>query len=200
MILPEFEKFPKIPRFNRDIIITEKIDGTNAQLYITEDGRIISGSRNRWLTIEKDNFGFAAWVEEHAEELFRLGPGRHYGEWWGQGIQRGYGLDRRRFSLFNVSRWQSDENSSHRLTKYVKGAAVEIERTYPPACCHVIPILQIGPMNEWTISGALDSVRIEGSYAAPNFLKPEGIVIYHIAGNCLFKITLENDARPKEKS
>ena len=30
----KFEKFDKIPRLSRDIVITEKIDGTNAQIYI----------------------------------------------------------------------------------------------------------------------------------------------------------------------
>lgn len=30
----EFVEFPKIPRLSRDIIVTEKIDGTNAQIYL----------------------------------------------------------------------------------------------------------------------------------------------------------------------
>lgn len=41
----EFQEFPKMARLSRDIIITEKIDGTNAQLLITEDGDLIVGSR-----------------------------------------------------------------------------------------------------------------------------------------------------------
>ena len=59
---PEFQKFPKIPRLNRGIIITEKIDGTNAQILITEDGQIFPGSRKRWLqqTGRGDNYGFRA--------------------------------------------------------------------------------------------------------------------------------------------
>ena len=32
----EFEPFPKIARMKREQIITEKIDGTNAQVYIRE--------------------------------------------------------------------------------------------------------------------------------------------------------------------
>ena len=36
----EFTKFPKIPRLNRDMIITEKIDGTNAQIYVAEQAEI----------------------------------------------------------------------------------------------------------------------------------------------------------------
>ena len=34
----EFVEFPKIPRVSRECIITEKIDGTNASVWIGEDG------------------------------------------------------------------------------------------------------------------------------------------------------------------
>ena len=38
-----FEPWPKIPRLKRDIIITEKIDGTNAQICFDESGDIFRG-------------------------------------------------------------------------------------------------------------------------------------------------------------
>ena len=63
----EFTPFPSIPRLFREIVITEKIDGTNACVHIAEDGvTVTAGSRNRWLTLEDDNYGFARWVAEHA--------------------------------------------------------------------------------------------------------------------------------------
>lgn len=71
-----FEGFPKMARLSREVIITEKIDGTNAQILIGEDGSMLVGSRTRWITLEQDNFGFARWVTEHREELLQLGPGR----------------------------------------------------------------------------------------------------------------------------
>lgn len=86
---PDFEGFPKTSRYSRGCIITEKLDGTNAQVFVTDDGRLYAGSRNRWITPEDDNYGFAKWVRANAEELKLLGPGRHFGEWWGNGIQRG---------------------------------------------------------------------------------------------------------------
>ena len=117
--MSDFEGFPKMARLSRECIITEKIDGTNAQIYIVEqDGfqmpgsiyeagglAMFAGSRTRWITPEDDNFGFAAWVKANADQLFGLGVGRHFGEWWGCGIQRGYGLTEKRFSLFNTLRW-----------------------------------------------------------------------------------------------
>mgnify|MGYP003564223801 FL=1 len=65
----EFETFPKINRLKRECVITEKLDGTNAQIAITEDGVMFVGSRNRWITPEDDNYGFARWARDNHEEL-----------------------------------------------------------------------------------------------------------------------------------
>ena len=46
----EFQEFPKIARLSREAIITEKIDGTNGCVCITEDGQMLVGSRTRWIT------------------------------------------------------------------------------------------------------------------------------------------------------
>jgi len=171
----EFESFPKMARFSRECVITEKIDGTNSQICIGEDGSFFVGSRNNWITPEKDNYGFARWAYENKEELTKLGPGRHFGEWWGSGIQRRYGLDRKVFSLFNTSRW-SDER---------------------PACCDVVPILYKGMFSEEAIYTTLDKLRTHGSVASAGFMKPEGIIIYHVAAGVGFKMTLEKDEVPK---
>ena len=79
----DFKPWPKIPRYNREVLITEKIDGTNSQVRFTEitygmneDDAAGSvdvvlhphdhgytcmhvGSRKRWLQPGKqsDNFG-----------------------------------------------------------------------------------------------------------------------------------------------
>ncbi|MFY9293320.1 MAG: RNA ligase family protein [Methylorubrum rhodinum] len=179
-MLEAYVPFPKVPRLNREIIITEKIDGTNAQVFIADDGvTMLVGSRTRWITPEQDNHGFARWAEDHRDELLRLGPGRHFGEWWGSGIQRGYGLPKgeKRFSLFNVSRWADDAAR--------------------PACCHVVPTLHRGPFDQGAISYALQRLGSMGSSAAPGFMKPEGIIVFHTASNSLFKVTVEKDDEPK---
>jgi hypothetical protein len=177
MTTPEFVPFPKIARLSRDVVVTEKIDGTNAQVHITEAGDVFAGSRTRWITPQQDNHGFAAWVEAHRAELLALGPGSHFGEWWGQGIQRRYGLAEKRFSLFNVHRWGDD--------------AVR------PACCHVVPVLYRGAFLTTAIGCVLHDLQVGGSVAAPGFMQPEGIVIFHSASGALFKKTLEKDESPK---
>lgn len=178
--MANFEAFPKIPRLRRGCTISEKIDGSNAQIYIPEDdGPILAGSRNRWITPEADNFGFAAWVRDNADELRKLGPGRHFGEWYGAGIQRRYGLDHKRFALFNTSRWlNADTNEPH------PGV---------PSCCHVVPLLHNGTFSDEAVNSAMERLRTFGSVAAPGFMNPEGIVVYHHASRTLHKVTLGND-------
>lgn len=174
----EFTAFPKMPRLAREVLITEKIDGTNAQVFLGEDGAMLAGSRSRWITPEDDNFGFARWVRDHEDELRELGPGRHFGEWWGSGIQRRYGLGEKVFSLFNASRWGESR----------------------PACCDVVPVLYRGLFDSAAVDAALDDLRQNGSRAAPGFMKPEGVVVFHIAGNVGFKRTIEKDDEPKSLS
>jgi hypothetical protein len=174
IVLPPFEGFPSISRLKRGCVITEKIDGTNAQVYVGEDGLVLAGSRNRWITPEDDNFGFAAWVAEHADELRTgLGPGRHFGEWWGAGIQRRYGLTEKRFSLFNSGRWKEGDNC--------------------PPCCHVVPVLYDGPFTTSAVDITLDALVLGGSVAAPGFPNPEGVVVYMTAARTTYKVTLGDD-------
>lgn len=173
----DFVEFAKIPRLSRECVVTEKIDGTNGCIYIGDDGEFLVGSRTRWITPEADNYGFARWAYANKDELMKLGPGRHFGEWWGQGIQRGYDLKEKRFSLFNVSRWGDD--------------AVR------PACRHVVPTLYCGLFSTDDIEWVLDDLGFSGSAASPGFMRPEGVVIYHVAGNLYFKKTIEKDEAPK---
>jgi hypothetical protein len=173
----DFEPFPKIARLKRNCVITEKIDGTNAQVIVTEDGQIGAASRSRLITPQDDNYGFALWVEQNRDELLKLGPGRHLGEWWGVGIQRKYGLHERRFSLFNVSRWSAADAR--------------------PACCHVVPIIYNGPFTTNAVDDALALLQANGSFAAPGFPKPEGIITWLPAAQTLFKTTIDKDDEPK---
>lgn len=195
--LPLFEEFASIPRLFRAVSISEKIDGTNAQVFVpdVDDEPVRAGSRNRWLTVEADNFGFARWVADHAESLRRvLGPGRHFGEWWGAGIQRRYGLDHKRFSLFNATRWAALADPDY----WSIGPGVEHRNLFPQLC--VVPTLYAGPFSEGAVRGALSVLEVEGSRAAPGFMKPEGVVVFHEASRTLYKATLGGDGHKTEAS
>lgn len=182
---PEFKPFPKMARLSRECLVTEKIDGTNASIFITEDGQFFTGSRTRWITPDDDNFGFSKWAKDNKEELMKLGPGHHFGEWWGRGIQRNYGLQERRFSLFNAGRWVEHGITSPPGTQHA------------PACCNLVPILYQGEFKTETIQGVLDLLKKLGSAAAPGFMNPEGIIIYHTAARVSFKKTIDGDDKPK---
>lgn len=177
----DFAPFQKIGRLSRDIIVTEKIDGTNASILIGENGSFLIGSRTRWITPADDNYGFAKWAHDNKEELLKLGTGHHFGEWWGQGIQRNYSQTSKRFSLFNVRRWG--------------------DASMRPRCCDVVPILYEGPFENHGVmkgvKGALTQLESNGSVAAPGFMKPEGIVIFHSQSGALFKKTFEKDESGK---
>lgn len=200
--MAEFEAFPKIPRLNRDIVVTEKIDGTNAavQIQACEKGDILflenaveidgqwyavhAQSRKRLIDMESDNFGFARWVHDNAVELVSLmGPGRHFGEWWGQGIQRGYGQTGKRFSLFNPT--------------FRFGLATPESPLRFSEQVNTVPVLYEGPFSQGRINGCIADLQYRGSVAAPGFMDPEGVIVFHSASRGLFKVTCKNDEAPK---
>jgi hypothetical protein len=212
-----FTEFQKIARLSRECVITEKLDGTNAQIeifeltneaharhyhagrpYIHMDDKYVvyAGSRTKYITPADDNYGFARWAVDHVDELLALGAGRHFGEWWGLGIQRKYNVPEKRFSLFNTGRW---------LDPHVEQKACDIpadktsKRQYAPDCCHVVPIIRSGLFTTDLVEDAMKSLKVGGSYAAPDFDKPEGIVIYHTAAGIYFKKTLAKDEEWKGK-
>lgn len=180
---PEFRAWPKTPRMFREIVISEKIDGTNAAVIVQPDGDgwfVGAQSRKRVITPESDNFGFAKWVRENAQVLAEtLGEGYHFGEWWGSGIQRGYGLTKgeRRFSLFNVNRY----------------AGVSV----PEIGLGVVPVLYSGEFTTAAVRETLEKLKVNGSSAAPGFMDPEGVITFHSAAGTVFKTTLEHDDSPK---
>jgi hypothetical protein len=54
-----------------------------------------------------------------------------------------------------------------------------------------------GMFSSRLVHEAMDVLNLTGSFAAPGFNNPEGIVIYHTAGNLLFKKTFEGDEKGK---
>lgn len=197
--MTEFQSFPKIARYSREVIVSEKIDGTNAQIFIGEDGEFLTGSRKRWITPDQDNYGFSRWAHEHKDELMTLGPGRHFGEWWGSGCQRGYGLPKgeKRFSLFNVIRWCLHGETPQQIPT-ADPRIVKTQDVLPP-CVGLVPVLWYGLFDDLDLDAILDDLRQNGSKAAPGYPKPEGVVIFHGAGCVGFKKTLEGDDGPKSK-
>lgn len=184
MTVPEFHKWPKTARADSPVVVTEKLDGTNAVIWVSEDEtEIAAGSRNRWLYTSKlgveylttfgDNYGFGAWVHRHANMLKpRLGPGWHYGEWWGHGIARGYGLDHKIFTPF----YPLD------ILPSTQQEGTEIRP---------LTVLYEGPMNHAEIQIVERSLKDHGSVAVEGYLYPEGIVIRFDHNGVRFKRVMD---------
>lgn len=187
----EFKPWGKTPRlFGKTMTITEKIDGTNGCIIVTDDGQIGAQSRNRLLPMgpkgmddigwqKRDNAGFGAWVRENQEALIEfLGPGYHYGEWFGKGIARNYGLSDKRFALFNTGRW---------------GYLWDPENAPDIAGLTVVPVLYHGTFDTEVVRDVFGDLMSYGSVAAPGFMKPEGVCIYHAANGQIYKMTDNGD-------
>lgn len=61
----------------------------------------------------------------------------------------------------------------------------------------MVPVLWEGMFNTAWIDQQLTILKLNGSQASPGYMNPEGIVIYHKAGNVLFKKTIEKDSEWK---
>lgn len=182
-----FKAWPKIPRLENEFYyLTEKLDGTNACIIITEDQAfshtpifvpvidnkrygIWAQSRTRLITPEDDNYGFANWVQNNAEQLVKdLGVGYHFGEWWGQGIQRNYGLTEKRFSLFNPNKISS---ICHNCIPFCTVDATKILQE---------------EVDYWS-----EHLLTKGSLTVPGYMKPEGLVIYAEKAKQYWKVILD---------
>jgi len=185
----EHRKWPKTPRLTTPFVITEKIDGTNSCVAISRLGdrdglsaadldfpehhgvtvvfthgacfAVRAASRTRWIAPgPRDNFSFAEWVHENAEALTVLGVGRHYGEWFGRGIQRGYGMTERCWALFD-EKW--------------RGA---LPYGLPPNV-GVVPRVATAAGHELSrrVAWALDHLDKEGSYVGAPGTRAEGVIV-----------------------
>lgn len=192
----EFKSWGSTPRENKNKTITEKIDGTNACLVIT-NGKVIAQSRKRIITPEDDNYGFARWAYENAGALMdTLGYGYHYGEWYGEGIQKNpLGIEGKRFALFHP-------------TKYNEGNGYILEKVDG---LETVPLLHHGQCDVWTIPNIMQDLdtygsKVKGAKTTPVYIpgtdefffnqaaRPEGIIIWNNETRTRTKMLLDNDA------
>lgn len=209
----EFRNYGKIPRWvNEHVWVSEKIDGSNSCVVIEpltepefdalfkdlggyvavvqwDDAAygVRAQSRNKFITPGKgtDNFGFAAYVQEHALALAKvLGVGYNYGEWYGSGIQSGYGLmnGEKHFALF----------PTHRISVTADNYASLL---MIPGL-EVAPELYEGPFGEGNcIEDCLNTLREHGSfaYSAQGFDRPEGVVVQFKLSGARYKAFIHED-------
>ncbi len=89
----EFLKYQHVERFGTQEVegiefgkcyVFPKIDGTNASIWLGNDGNVHAGSRNRQLSIENDNAGFLQYIvnnRKYYHFLKKYNNLRLFGEW-----------------------------------------------------------------------------------------------------------------------
>jgi hypothetical protein len=189
----EFKSWGSTTRENKNKTITEKIDGTNACI-VAQNGKVTAQSRKRIITPDDDNYGFARWVYDNAGALLdTLGYGYHYGEWFGEGIQKNpLGIEGKRFALFHATKYT--EQNGYELSK-VDGL-------------ETVPLLHHGQCDVMTIPDIIEELDYEGSkvvgakrevvnkmhFAYERAAAAEGIIIWNNETRTRTKMLLENDA------
>lgn len=178
--MSEWTGFPKIARLNRDCVVTEKVDGTNAAILI-QSGRLRVYSKSEELTGSIDSYGFYAWVMERKRAILdTFEDGLLRGEFAGPGINRNrHQLTSKTFYCFAAE---------PRVREGVTGL---------PDGFNVVPVLYEGPFDTAAINREVDRLRINGSLVGGT---PEGVVVFHLAGSVGFKVTCLNDNTPKSRA
>ncbi|MGN6325824.1 RNA ligase family protein [Pseudolysinimonas sp.] len=227
---PQFEPWPKIARLNRDIVVTEKIDGTNAAVLIVpavevRDAVAVATAEPGTLIIHdleraKKDSALIALIEGHAVfaqsrtrfiTATKQGDNMGFAGW----VERNAGALVR---ILGAGRhfgewWGSNIQRSYGRTGGEKTFSLfnttrwsESDIDMMAAAeglegqLDLVPELYSGPFDEGAIQDAIAGLRRHGSVAAPGFERPEGVVIYHVAARTSFKVTLEGDEEPKRQS
>ena len=158
----ELHKYPHIERLTedsplyllREVVCTEKIDGTNARFGLV-GGEFQVAGRNIIFRDGNDPFGFASWVRGNdIEARVRAAHSdaedvTYFGEWFGPRIQKGidYGTERR-FAGFDVH---------HRGTYLDVADATE---AFGRIGFAVAPVVYRGPLMAWGTFN-LDALRAQ---------------------------------------
>lgn len=141
----EFKKYQHLERFGNaevndieigECLIFPKIDGTNASIWLNSDGEIRAGSRNRELTLEKDNAGFYAHAlsNDNIKRYLKKHPThRLYGEWLVPHSLKTYREDAwRRFYIFDVCIDKEDDGVEYIPYDIYKPLLEEFDLDYIP--------------------------------------------------------------------
>ena len=118
---------------------TVKLHGTNASICMNKDGDLWAQSKGNVITPEKDNAGFAMFLEKHKEyfklylgDMFKVNPEMLevcvYGEWAGKGIQKGVGISElpKTFYMFGIKFLVDEADGDEDKYKWAKDAELTL--------------------------------------------------------------------------
>jgi hypothetical protein len=122
---PTFDPFAPMPTLTFEGSV--KAHGTNASVAceFPKYNEFWAQSRERILTIDDDNYGWAKYAQQHKETFINLltSAAHHkvdynlthysiFGEWCGQGVQKGVGISNvpKMFIIFGIVAWSAGKN------------------------------------------------------------------------------------------
>jgi len=127
----EFRKYQHIERLGTEevqdielgkLLVFPKIDGTNGSVWLSDEGIVQAGSRNRHLTLDDDNQGFYAYIIEHdgiRKYLEQHPRHRLYGEWLVSHSFQNYRDDAwHKFYVFDIVMEYNDEEQGFEYIPY----------------------------------------------------------------------------------
>ena len=226
--MSNYASFPSIERLeNIYCVISEKVDGTNGLIEVAKVGKIgvdietnsafpsftyntetqvRFGSRNRYITFNNDNAGFANFFRHYETKLKDIAkdiivaanseasqtnekptegyPFRIYGEWFGRGIQRDYGLKDKFFMPFSYF-------YAEKLIEY------QVPNIITPN------VMYTGKFSMEVVNTCMQQLKLNGSGLVKDYKQPEGIVIFFPKYNFRLKETFDGakwkDVVPKSE-
>jgi hypothetical protein len=220
-----FAPWPKIARLNRDITITEKIDGTNSAVGIERvmpdmehalafgDLEVSDLRRTNTTAIvlcedpDSTTPVVAYWVWAQSRKRV-ITPGKStdnfgFAGWVAEHAETlvselGEGLHFGEWWGYGIQRGYETNFKAFSLfnTHRYANLAGGIALE-DETVLNTVPVLYQGPFGQFHIDAALHSLHDGGSKAAPGYHNPEGIIVYHSAASTMFKVTLEGDESPK---
>lgn len=141
----EFRKYQHVERFGTTEVngielgkcwIFYKIDGTNASVWLGDDGNVHAGSRKRELSLEKDNAGFYAYAiaDPNIKAYLDKHPThRLYGEWLVPHSLKTYRDDAwKKFYVFDVCTDKDDDTVEYIPYDVYKPLLEEFNLEYIP--------------------------------------------------------------------
>lgn len=213
--LPPFEPFNKIPRLNRECFVTEKLDGTNAVVYVyhaCQDEKCLSHGIDV-STLAESTPEKCAWCGKapgldlaagSKNKWIRIGEDNAgFAAWveknkadlltlgpgWHHGEWHGAGINGNRYGLTDKRFALFDRRWNESNEKFVGR----------PKCCLVVPILYRGLFDTQTINTLVGMLRKNGSVMYPG--KPsEGVVVFVPQSQQGFKVTTVGDEMSKEEA
>jgi hypothetical protein len=157
----EHIKFPSIEQF-RSVVRnapkqtikftgTVKLHGTNASIVMRPNDVFYAQSRERIITPENDNYGFAKFAHDNRDYFERFKGLNNvdeyviYGEWCGKGIQKGVGISdlEKMFVIFALKingEWANKEISNGFMSGFCDGLRSAGVNIY---CIHEFPTFEI---------------------------------------------------------